>query len=247
MLVSRVLPDPPRLDALASSETISLFLDFDGTLVDLAERPDAISVAEGLHTRLEKLSDRLGGRLALVSGRAVPDLDRHIGQPKVARAGSHGLAMTMADGGPIGPEPAALAPDVVRLFRDFAASRKLLLEEKPHGLALHFRMAPLLEDEAADFARNLANEHGLEIKTGKSVVELVARGANKGAAVHAFMQLSPFAGSRPIFVGDDMTDEDGFSAAAGIGGFGVLVGERHPTAAAYRLADPAAVHEWLGL
>jgi trehalose 6-phosphate phosphatase len=247
MLVPGTLPSPPGLSALSETRPVSLFLDFDGTLVELAEIPSAISVPDRLGARLEALSTRLGGRLALISGRAVPDLERYLGSLRVARAGSHGLARMLADGAPLGAEPEALPEGAGPLLESFAAEHGFLLEQKPHGAALHYRTASHLEHLGLEFAGNLADLYGLQVKRGSYVIELVCRGADKGAAVQAFMGVEPFVGSRPVFIGDDLTDEDGFAAASGLGGFGVLVGDREPTAASYRLADAAAVHAWLGL
>jgi trehalose 6-phosphate phosphatase len=227
--------------------SLSLFLDFDGTLVDLAELPTSISVPDRLGARLEGLSRRLGGRLALVSGRAVPDLEGFLGRIQVARAGSHGVARLLADGASLGAEPQALPENAATLLESFAAEHGFFLEQKPHGAALHYRTAPHLHERGIEFARRLADLYGLQVKRGSYVVELVCRGADKGAAVQAFMGVEPFAGSRPVFLGDDLTDEDGFTAASGLGGFGVLVGDRNPTVASYRLANTAAVHAWLEL
>jgi trehalose 6-phosphate phosphatase len=247
MLVSSDLPDPPSLAAISKATALSLFLDFDGTLVSLAERPAAILVPERLGERLEQLSTRLGGRLALITGRAVQDLERYLGSVRVARAGSHGLARMLADGAPLGSEPHTFPEVARRSLEAFASVHGFLHEEKPHGAALHYRAAPHLEGLGVEFVHRLAELHGLQVKRGSFVVELVCRGADKGSAVQAFMRLEPFAGSRPVFVGDDLTDEDGFVAASALGGFGVLVGDRTATAAAYRLTDTAAVYAWLGL
>lgn len=247
MDVSPVLDAPPSLDVLRRENRIALFLDFDGTLIDLAARPDAIDVPADLGTRLGQLSDRLDGRLALVSGRAVPDLERHLGRLEVARAGSHGIARIHADGSTFGDEPEALPDAAIEALRAFAGEYGFVLEGKPHGAALHYRAAPHLEELGMEFATDLAGTHALQVKRGKCVVELVRPGADKGGAVRAFMAVPPFSGSVPVFVGDDVTDEDGFAAAADFGGFGVLVGERTPTRARHALADPAAVYAWLGL
>lgn len=247
MDVSEVLHAPPELNALRSDRPIALFLDFDGTLVNLAPRPDAIVVPENLAQRLHQLSRDLDGRLALVSGRAIIDLERHVGALQVARAGSHGIDRRLADGAALGADPAPLPDAAARALRNFAAEQGFLLESKVHGTALHYRNAPHLEMLGIEFATALADVHALQVKRGKCVVELVRPGADKGGAVAAFMTVRPFAGSVPIFVGDDVTDEDGFAAAEKLGGFGILVGERRPTAARYALPDPEAVYRWLQL
>ncbi len=247
MAKTHSLASPPTLQELCAAGPLSLFLDFDGTLVEIAATPDGIAVPERLGDALFALATRMEGRLALVSGRAIPDIERHLGPLRVARAGSHGIARELADGTPIGELAEALPEDAAGALRAFAAERGFALEEKQHGAALHFRAAPELEPHGLTFAEQLARTHGLEVKRGKSVIELVRPGASKAGAVRAFMELPPFAGSRPVFVGDDITDEDGFAATAAMGGFGILVGERSPTAASYQLAGPAAVHDWLAL
>jgi trehalose 6-phosphate phosphatase len=123
----------------------------------------------------------------------------------------------------------------------------LIYEAKTHGAGLHFRLAPQLKDIAVAFAERQAMLHGLWVELGKQVVELVNQGADKAGAVRAFMAQRPFAGALPVFVGDDVTDEDGFRAAGELGGFGIVVGARAGTLARHCLVSPAKVHEWLGL
>ncbi|RPF72512.1 trehalose-phosphatase [Aurantiacibacter spongiae] len=245
--MSEPLPPPPDLAALRSGQTIALFLDFDGTLVELADTPDAITVPSNLHERLCALADRLGGRLALVSGRAIVDLERHVGPVALACAGSHGGHCRDATGRAVGNVPGGLPPRSLADIRDFAQEHGFALEDKPHGAALHYRADPSLEERGLAFARDIAAEHDLDVKRGKFLIELVGRGANKGSAVRAFMDRDPFAGAVPVFVGDDVTDEDGMCAAADLGGFGIAVGDRRNEQAKYNLASVAAVHHWLGL
>jgi len=241
------LPHPPVLAELTGAGPLALFVDFDGTLVELAPTPDGIVVPAGLADRLFALAGRMDQRLALVSGRAIPDLAHHLGPLQVARAGSHGAARELADGSTLGPAALALPVAAADALRAFAAQAGFALEEKPHGAALHYRRDPALEPAGLDFAQGLAATHGLEIKRGKCVIELVRPGASKDGAVRAFMAEPPFAGALPVFIGDDITDEDGFRAAKALGGFGILVGDRAVTLAQYRLHDVAAVHAWLGL
>jgi len=241
------LEAPPALEELLGEGALSLFLDFDGTLVEIAEGPEAISVPADLGERLCRFGDRLDGRLALVSGRAIPNLESHLGLLPLARAGSHGIARLMPDGSPLGVEPEALPAEALALLDAFTRESGLMLETKPHGAALHFRAAPELETAGLQFAQEIAATHGLQVKRGKFVIELVRPGADKGGAVQAFMEVPPFAGSRPVFIGDDITDEDGFAAAGELGGFGILVGDRAPSGAQYRLRGVTDVYEWLGL
>lgn len=243
----RDLPPPPPLDTLVAEGPIALFLDFDGTLVPIAPTPDGIAVPPDLAKRLEELSARLGHRLAVVSGRSPANLAEHLGPLAVAVAGSHGAAQRKRDGGAFGPDAERL-PDLAIGAIERAAEREgALLERKTHGLALHYRSAPKKEDAVVAAAQALAAEHGLALKRGKCVVEFVLPGADKGRAVEAFLAEPEFAGAMPVFVGDDVTDEDGFCAAAKNGGFGVAVGERPSNTARYHLPSVSDVHAWLNL
>ncbi|MFN3943839.1 MAG: trehalose-phosphatase [Allosphingosinicella sp.] len=224
----------------------ALFLDFDGTLVELAEAPDAIRVPGELHLLLHDLADRLEGRLAIVSGRALADLDRHLPGQAIAMSGSHGMEVRLADGTQL---PLALPRGVEEAraeIRAFASGREgLLVEEKPASIAVHFRRAPEREGEVLEFLGGLADRTGLRLLGGKMVGEVRPPGADKGDAVRAFLAEPVFAGARPVFVGDDLTDEHAFAAAAELGGAGILVGPERATAARYRLDGVAAVADWL--
>ncbi|HEY0044436.1 MAG TPA: trehalose-phosphatase [Allosphingosinicella sp.] len=234
---------PPPLDELAPA---ALFLDFDGTLVELADTPDAITVPDRLHTLLEGLSKRLDGRLAIVSGRAIEALDRHLRRPAIALSGSHGAELRLADGTVL---PLAVPEGVDRVRAEVealaAADPRLIVEHKPAGVALHFRQAPERESELCAKAGELAERTGLAIQNGKMVVELRPHGADKGEALRRLMMEPPFAGTRPLFVGDDLTDEHAFAAAAALGGSGILVGPARDSAARWRLDDVASALRWL--
>jgi trehalose 6-phosphate phosphatase len=235
------LPHPPPLSAAAA-----LLLDFDGTLVELAEAPDSIAVPARLGGLLERVAARLSGRIALVSGRPVEDIDRHAGPLEIAVSGSHGLELRPAGAAAIPfQRPSNLAAARDEAARFAGAHPGLLLEEKPGGFALHFRAAPDLEGRVAAFAAALAERTGFAVQHGKMVAELLPAGIDKGAAVRRIMAEPPFAGARPWFVGDDLTDEHGFEAAAALGGGGILVGAPRETAARWRLDGVAAVHAWL--
>ncbi|MGB3165993.1 MAG: trehalose-phosphatase [Alteraurantiacibacter sp.] len=241
------LPEPPALDALLAEGPMALFLDFDGTLVEIAETPDTIVVPGDLVARICALEKRLGGRLAVVSGRALDDLEKHTGALPVACAGSHGSDRRAASGGTVGEPPVSLAHEARQEIADFAERKGFSLEEKTHGAALHYRADPSLEQAGLAFAEELAEKFDLKVKRGKRVIELVADGSDKASAVRAFMDSKPFLSARPVFIGDDVTDEDGMRAAADLGGFGIAVGERESDNARYALASPAAVHHWLDL
>ena len=237
------LPAPPTLSSLANP---ALFLDFDGTLVNIAPEPGAISVPDGLGARIEAFASRQDGRVAVVTGRALNDLETHLGRVELHRAGSHGAHVVAPDGEELraaGAVPAA-AKDALRKY---ARDERLFYEDKTHGAGLHSRAAPEKFAAMADFAEGIAAAHGLDCKRGKQVVELVRPGADKGGAVRLLMEQSLFAGTTPVFLGDDVTDEDGFAACAEAGGFGIAVGERRSDAARYRLHGVDEVYEWLDL
>jgi trehalose 6-phosphate phosphatase len=233
-------PPPELLDGAA------LFLDFDGTLVELAATPDSISVSPELAPLLERLRRRLDGRLAIVSGRSLADLERHVPLSGIAFSGSHGLELRLADGTVLPLSVPIGLDDVHERVRGFAGGAEgLLVEEKPAGIALHYRLAPEWGERAAAFMAALAGERGWAVQAGNMVVELRPSGATKGDAVRAFMTEPKFTAARPVFVGDDLTDEHGFEAAAELGGAGILVGPLRGTAARYRLDSVEAVGEWL--
>ncbi len=233
-------PPPSVLDGEA------LFLDFDGTLVELAETPDSIRVSPDLPHLLERLARRLDGRLAIVSGRSIRDLERYLSCCGIAVSGSHGLELRLTDGSfvPLAA-PRGLDHARERISRFAEAAPGLLVEDKPFSIALHYRKAPDREDQVQAFMARVAAASGLTVQHGKMVAELRPPGADKGDAVRTFMAEPPFAGARPLFVGDDLTDEDAFRAAAALGGGGVLVGPARDSAARWRLDGVAAVAAWL--
>ena len=242
-----LLPPPEPLARLLEDGPLAVFLDFDGTLVDLAPSPDAITPHPQLAEQLEALSAKLEGRLAIVSGRSLDDIARHLGPLTIAGAGSHGADRRGADGAVLGEAADVLSPSVLEAMQAYAERHALGFEAKPHGAALHYRKAPELEEAACDFAQALAHSEGLRVQNGKCVVEICAQKANKGDAVRLFMQEQPFKGAKPVFIGDDLTDEEGFAAACALGGSGVIVGERAGTKADFALRDVESVHQWLGL
>lgn len=243
MLQRSTLPPPPPLSGL---ERPALFLDFDGTLVEIAEGPDAITGTQGLGTRLERLADHLEGRLAIVTGRSIDNVERFLGPARLHMAGSHGGHVITGAGQTLrvtDPLPQTL----VGRLSSYSAKTGLLFEKKAHGAALHYRTNPELGREVEEMAASLAGEFGMKVNAGKCVVELVRPGSDKGEALDLLMREADFAASVPIFVGDDLTDEDGMAAATALGGFGIAVGERPFDHATYHLPTVKDVHEWLNL
>lgn len=236
------LPTPPRLGEGAGW---SLFLDFDGTLVEIAERPQDVVVAPGLPAALTALSRRLDGRLAIVSGRSLAALDQHLGPLPVAMAGSHGGEFRPANGqvqALAEPLPRAACEAMDAFAQDHGG---LVFESKPFSVAVHYRNQPQVAEALVARAAEVGREFGLKIKHGKMVVEMSMPGSDKGNAVDHFMALAPFAGTRPLFAGDDVTDEDAFRAVSRFDGGGILVGPPRETRALWRLDTVAALHSWL--
>ncbi|MCJ2183113.1 trehalose-phosphatase [Novosphingobium sp. 1949] len=214
--------------------------------MEIADHPDEVVVPPGLPGLLTTLADRLEGRLALVSGRAIAALEAMLGPLDIAMAGSHGGEFRPAGTRTVQPLAAPIARSVIARLRDFAqANGDMLVEPKPYSVAVHYRRHPEALEGLLACAQTLAHSDGLHFKHGKQVIELVMPGSDKGAAVDAFMRLDGFAGARPLFLGDDVTDEDAFRAMAPHGGAGVLVGPPRASAAHWRLPDVASVHAWL--
>lgn len=238
------LPPPP-----VPATPWALFLDVDGTLLELAGRPDAVVVPPALPALLDALAAALGGALALVSGRALADVDRLFAPHRYALAGSHGAEWRLP-GSTVVQHLALPALDAAaeRLAAFVEAHPGTLMERKSHGLALHWRNAPAAEDgaRACMAALHAGLGEAFRLLDGKAVLELLPAGIDKGAAVGRFCAAAPFAGRVPVFVGDDVTDEAGFAAVNARGGFAVHVGSAgRSSAATHRLPTPAAVGVWL--
>ena len=194
-------------------------MDIDGTLVELADRPDRVVVAQGLPDTLRTLNDRLGGAVALVTGRRLDDIDRLFGALPLAAAGQHGLESRGADG-------IVRRHDIDRRLMDaiadklhvFAASHTgVEVEDKGLTIALHYRNAPEAEAEARQFVDQALSGLGaaLSLHDGKKVLEVKPYGVDKGTAVDDMMTQPPFAGRLPVFIGDDVTDEDDSESGEG--------------------------------
>lgn len=224
----------------------ALFVDLDGTLAPFADRPDGVKADARRTAILTRLGVLFEHRLAVVSGRSLSDLTFLTGGVVVAAAGVHGLQRRTAWGDEIAFRSDPRLSDALTIFNALAkAQNGLLVEDKGVSVALHYRLAPGARDAVRDAAQRLEASSDLLLQDGDHVVELRTAGPNKGDAVTAFLGEAPFSGARPIFVGDDVTDEDGFKAAVEAGGFGVLVGAPRGTAARYRLNDVDAVLDWL--
>jgi len=239
-------PTPLRPPPLTLLNGASLFLDFDGTLVEIVGRPDDVAVDDRLSRLMERLAQRTEGRLAIVSGRSVSQIQQLFAKRPFAVSGSHGLEMSWPDGRTEAPaRPPGLEAMIAEMQQLKALHPGIVVEEKPFGVGLHFRQAPQAAGACEALAIRLARESGLSLQPGKMVFEIRLAGANKGSAIEAFLNTSEMAGTIPIFLGDDETDEAGFVVAAERGGAGILVGPERPTAARYRLNDVTATRDWL--
>ena len=223
----------------------SLFLDLDGTIAAFAIKPSSIGPDRRRTALLQRLGVILGGRLAIISGRPIVDIDRILEHSATAVAGTHGLELRTRNAQSYTrPHPAIRQTH--RAFMTLAADHPgVIVEMKGSSVALHYRARP---DLAGALARAVADLHcgaGLILQVGDMVLELMTPGPDKGDALRAFMAEAPFAGARPIFLGDDVTDESAFRAAEALGGFGVRVGPPRPTAARYRLDDVDHALSWL--
>ncbi len=231
---------PPRL-----TPADALFLDFDGTLVALAETPEAIEVPPALVALLTDLHALLGGALAIVSGRQVDSIDRFLAPLRLPAAGEHGVQRRDATGA----NHEQHTPDlhfVLDAVNELAGKYSGLLVERKHAaIALHYRLAPELQAVCQEtMTRIVTGQPQLELLHGKFVFEVKPSGVNKGTAIDAFMREAPFAGRRPVFAGDDTTDETGFAVIQPLGGVAIKVGTG-ATIAQHGLDSPRAVYEWL--
>lgn len=239
-------PPPPLLD-----DHCALFLDVDGTLIEFAEDPLQVRLLPQVREAIGALSDRLGGAVALVSGRPLSQLDALFAPLRLPAAGLHGHEMRSDLAARHDMPPADDTDDWLHSLHQRAAHMAqahpgVLVEDKGVSMALHWRAAPQSADAVLAFAQDaLAALPGYRLQPGDHVIEFVPQGADKGVAVEQMMQRAPFRGRVPVFVGDDLTDEYGFLAAQRLGGWAVRVGTREPTQARHSLADPFAVHVWL--
>lgn len=233
------LPEPQR--------DWALLFDFDGTLVEIAETPDAIRVSPDLPPLLRDLTALLDGAVAVISGRSVADIDGWLGGEGFPAAGLHGLELRLKVGGPVehAVEPERL-DHFRKAFRAFAdAHEGILMEDKGAAVTLHYRRRPDLAEATAEaVAAALRGQSGFHALHGKMVIEVKPDIADKGGAVRNLMRTPPFEGRVPVYLGDDVTDEDAMRAAAELGGFGIKVGEGD-TVGRYRIDSVGAVHDWL--
>jgi trehalose 6-phosphate phosphatase len=228
------------LDTLPPFAQTALLLDLDGTLLDIAPTPDAVVVEAGLPTTLLRLRAQLGDAVAIITGRPIETIDQLLDRVPWAVAGEHGGAIRRAPDGTIErpalpPPPAAWLEDAARLVD---AHPGALMELKARGFTMHYRNAPLagpIFHQA--LLEMLAGNAQFELMAGHMLWEVRPRGIDKGVAVSSLMAHAPFAGRVPVFIGDDVTDEDGMRVARRMGGAGLMV--------APAFGSPGGVRGWL--
>jgi len=232
-------------------QEISLFLDVDGTLLDIAPRPESVVVTNGLRHDLAAAEDALDGALALVSGRPIAELDHLFAPLRLRASGTHGAEIRRARDGAVASMTTACLGGAAwqalsRLLDDFPGS---YAENKKVSFAIHYP-EPGTDVRALEAAllrlMDRLGERGLPLKllTGKQVFEVQLKGFDKGRAIIRFMDAAPFAGRMPVFVGDDDIDRAAFDAVEALGGVAYSVGMTIPGLSG-AFASPGAVRAWL--
>jgi trehalose 6-phosphate phosphatase len=241
---------PDRTPPLLPLDRIALFVDLDGTLIEIAPRPGDVQVPPGLIALLDRLHGRTGGALAVVSGRPLADIDRLLAPLHLPAAGTHGAELREAAGAPVHlvgePLPGALRDRLSLIAKELQLQwHGILIEDKTSALAMHYRLSP----EAGPALRAALDRLDLkapwEVLAGHCVYEIRAADRNKSAAVKTLCRAPAFAGRVPVFIGDDHTDRDGIAAALALGGHGVAVGALEAPEAEWALPDVPSVHAWL--
>ena len=260
--VDRVLPERPEtwpvagasLDLMTEKlvtclDSCAFLLDIDGTLLDLARTPREVWVPPGLAATLLALHDRTKGALALVSGRSLNDIDLIFAPDRFPGVGGHGAEMRLStDGEAVATHAPPMDQELKRRLAAIARlSPGILLEDKGYSLALHYRLAPHAEKaiyEAVSLIRADLPNAPIEVLPGKCVCEIKQAGFDKATGVRELMKHEPFRGRRPIFIGDDVTDESVFAIMPDLGGLAFSVG-RHATGVAGYFEEPRDVRAWL--
>jgi trehalose 6-phosphate phosphatase len=235
--------------AALSDAPIALFLDVDGTLLDLAERPSDVVTPAGLVATLGGAEHRLAGALALISGRAIEDLDRLFEPLRLRASGIHGAEIRFEPDGAVTATSAAVElPSSLwtALTREVAAFPGAFAENKRFSFVVHYRLAPAAERPLRQAVARLVGSSpiAVEVMDARCAIELKPPGFEKGCAIAAFLSQPPFRGRTPVFVGDDTTDESGFAVVTAHGGAAYSVGRRRRGATGL-FSEPRAVREWL--
>ncbi|WP_170182114.1 trehalose-phosphatase [Phreatobacter stygius] len=245
---SRNLPDLLAPQIRLRPDDYAVYFDFDGTLVDIANTPEEVILPPSLTPDLTRLQQRLGGAVAVVTGRHLADIARMIAPAQLAGSGLHGLEFSFMSADPVTPMPEAIAPALLARAVALVASHPgVRLEYKGPILAVHFRQAPEAGPALLNALAHLLVELNLDhhLKEGRAVIEVIPNGTSKATALREIMRRQPFAGRIPIMIGDDRADEDAFVVAEGAGGFGLKVAGEHFRQADASFMEPAEVRAWL--
>jgi trehalose 6-phosphate phosphatase len=233
---------------LASLDNVAVLLDIDGTLLDIAPKPHDVYASEELRAALLCISRRVDGALAFISGRSIADIDQIFAPLKLPAVGGHGAEIRPSDDASYRKRAAALDPELKSRFARIGdLGPGIVVEDKGYSLALHYRLAPKL---GGDVIKSVAaiceqwNCDAVDILPGKSVIEIKPRGFDKGTALRELMSVPPFVGRRPVFIGDDTTDEAAFAALPDFSGIGFSVGGIVP-GASFNFDGPHDVRAWL--
>jgi trehalose 6-phosphate phosphatase len=234
----------PSIDDL---EQYCVFLDFDGTLVEIEDRPDDVRIDAATLQFIERLRDRVGRALALLSGRDIHVIDRLLYPLVLPVAGVHGLQRRDASGRLHSPiiDQSIVDAIAAKVEAAFVSEPGVVIERKTGAVAIHFRLRPDFEKRCLALARKIIRDRpGLDMIKGKMVCEIRLHGNDKGSVIAAFLEERPFKGRKPIFAGDDATDEPGFISVNARHGVSIKIGE-NPTAAKFRAANILELRSWL--
>ena len=234
--------------ASLSDASVALFLDVDGTLLDLAARPDDVVTPAGLVTTLAGAERKLAGALALISGRSIDDIDHLFAPLRLRVSGVHGAEIRLDPSAPPTPTAAADLPQSLlsALRRAVAQFPGVFVENKRFSFTVHYRLAPFAERQVRDIVKQLVDSIpiNVDIMDAHYAIEIKSPCFDKGGAIATFLATSTFRGRKPIFVGDDTTDESGFALVSARGGSAYSVGRRRPGAIG-SFSTPQAVRGWL--
>jgi len=233
----------------ANLRDIAVLLDIDGTILDIAPTPGEVIVSQSLRRTLTRLSRETGGALALVSGRSLGNIDALFAPLRLPAIGGHGAEIRLSPDEAAEREYAHVLDGELRerLAEIAVDAPGVLVEDKGYSLAVHYRLAPEQEGRVKEAVAAIKAdwpEEPIEVLPGKSVVEIKPVSFHKGAAIRELMQHEPFAGRRPIFVGDDITDESAFAVMPEFNGMGFSVGRSAP-GTVHCFAAPSDVRRWL--
>jgi len=237
-----------KLDSIDPTE-VAILLDIDGTLLDIAATPHDVRVPSSLRKTLTTLKERTNGAIALVSGRSLSDIDLIFAPLKLSAVGGHGAEIRVGANGKANGVQSRFIDKKTRsrLIEVAEVDEGVIMEDKGYSVALHYRLAPdkqrAIEDAVAAICGELP-AGTVEVLPGKAVIEIKKSGFNKGTALRSLMAQQPFAGRKPIFVGDDVTDEAAFAVVPEFDGLAISVGRMVP-GVAQRFETPGDVRRWL--